>query len=119
MQRYDFSIDAGVTSTVSPSGITVKKHNVVRGRVIIDDRCILIELDGKDPVVVAALQGTELVIGPDKPASEAAPEIAPVPPPELTDAERRADEKTASDDARAERAINKALDEEHERKRKR
>lgn len=103
MQRYDFSIDAGVTSRTNDKGITIKQHNVIKGRVVIEDRRILIELDDKDPVVVAVLEGTELVFWP-----ELAREIAPVPkPPELTAAEEQAEAK------------NEAEAEEPERKRKR
>ncbi len=64
MQRLDFVFDAGVIEETI-NEVVVRKHNVIKGRVVVSDTDIRIELDGAapdaEPIIVARLDGVTLV----------------------------------------------------------
>ena len=81
MQRLDFELDGGVVGEGAD-----RRHVVVKGRVVIGERDIAIELDGKGPVLVATLQ-----------------DLQAAPPLEDTAAEAAAAAKTATEKAETEK----------------
>jgi hypothetical protein len=108
MQRLDFELDGGVVSETVKNAkgedVETRRHVSVKGRVVVGERDIAVEVDGKGCVALVTLQ--EML---DAPAAE--PEIVPVPPPvavDETDAERLAREKNEREAAEAEASAEKS-----------
>lgn len=124
MQRLDFELNGGVTSTTikvkdadgKEQDQEVRKQNIIKGRVVIGERDITIEREGDafPAHVVAELVDGELVIAgkPAVPEGERPPAQlsvgAPLPKADETDAEKLAREKTEAEQAAATAAAEKS-----------
>jgi hypothetical protein len=140
MQRLDFELSGGVTAELvtDAKGVdsTIRRQNIIKGRVVVTERNIVVEVQGADPVknppmVVASIVDGQLVVSgtpvvtldpaaqaetdrlareallnapretrpPTVPTSAAVPVVYGIPaiPPNESDAERLARQKTEAE----------------------